>query len=268
MKHLWLILYLLPSLSFAEIAIIHDEAKDGGKVEVAHVDAGAVQGTIQPGAVQVPVTGTVQAGAVQTTFSSPLLHNDMPITLDAPMTIKEGAVAFTLYPRCLNFSVEPGAVQVQPGAMQIKVILEVPPEIAKIAQTSQAVSSDVKNVWAWRYWILGVAILVGAMAVALAWQHGRGRGHKATIAALTKTILVMALCLALNGCGWAAAGTLFTASGSLGPKLTEVVAVSTAAATLAKSTVDGVTAVEEFKAMMRGRNPHVVTSNGNITGGK
>ena len=64
-------------------------------------------------------------------------------------------------------------------------------------------------------------------------------------------IMVLALVLTcLPGC----ADVIFTASGALAPKVAMGIAAATGAATLAKSSVEGVTAVEEFKAMMRGRN--------------
>ena len=78
------------------------------------------------------------------------------------------------------------------------------------------------------------------------------------------------LLLVLVGCADAGAAighTLFTSSGALAPKAAEIVAASTAAATLTKSAVDGVSAIEEFKAMMQGKSPKKaggLTSNANI----
>ena len=94
----------------------------------------------------------------------------------------------------------------------------------------------------------GLALL--GLGAAL-WLHGRNRGHQATIATLTKLAGPMIVCLMLNGC----ADVIFTASGALAPKVVTIVAVAGAAGTVAKSAVDGVSAIEELKAISKGKNP-------------
>ena len=42
MKKLWWLFFIQPGLVFAELAVVHNEAKENGKIEVAHVDAGGL----------------------------------------------------------------------------------------------------------------------------------------------------------------------------------------------------------------------------------
>lgn len=66
-----------------------------------------------------------------------------------------------------------------------------------------------------------------------------------------KIAVIAILCFMLSGC----APVIFTASGALAPKVAMGVAAAAAAGTLAKSAVDGVSAVEELKAEFQGKTP-------------
>ena len=230
--------------------MLHEEAKDNGKVEVAHVDAGAVQVTgTATGTVNVPVqSGAIQAtGTLANNFEQPLATVTAPVHVDAPMTVQKGAFEFSLYPRAFSLNFDEGSISVP-----VNVKLDLGPaakELAAAIKPAQDAAHDAAIVWKYKDWILGGGLVLAAALAA--WLHGRNRGHKATIAALTKLAGMVAICLTLNGC----ADVIFTASGALAPKVAMGVAAAGAAGTLVKSAVDGVSAIEELKAEFKGKNP-------------
>ncbi len=239
----------MPALSFAELSVVHDENKDGGKTEIGHVDAGAVQ---------MPITGQVNAevkpgaftatGTATTTFNQPL----GTMKVDAPMTVAAGAVPVHFELNNFPHGLELVHMDENAVPVNVKVNIDLGPVAAQVAALIQPVKeaeANAKKVWDWRYWILTALAALG-VGTAL-WLHGRNRGHKATIVALTKIAGVVLFC-ALSGC----ADTIFTATGALAPKVAMGIAAAGAVGTLAKSAVDGVSAIEELKAEMQGKTPH------------
>jgi hypothetical protein len=184
MKHLWLIISLLPALSFAEFAVVHDELKDGSKMEVAHVDAGAVQ---------MPITGQLNAAVKSGAFKV-----DAPITntatfdkevfkaeagafkVDAPMNVQKGAFEFSLYPRAFSLNFDEGSIQVP-----INVKLDLGPAAEKIAaviKPAQEAAAGVEAVVGhWRLIAEGIGGLALALAVGWYFSH---HGQKKVIAVL------------------------------------------------------------------------------------
>lgn len=226
---------------------MHNEAKDSGKVDIAHVDAGAVQAT---------ATGTINAtvqpeamkfsGALTNTFQSPLA------TVNTPVTIADGAVPckfdFMMCPHGITgVQVEDGGTLSKIDApitvnIDIKPMAEALKEIAKPFQETAAKAKDIYDD-RWRFAAGGLlfAILVG-------WFF-HAHGNRKVISALKSGSTLLCL-LWLSGCA-----PLFTASGALAPKVAVIVAGAGAAGTVAKSVVDGVDAFEEAKAIMKGKNP-------------
>ena len=249
MKIFWLTIFLAPAICYAQLGIEVDP-KDSAVVQVAPVEAGAVQasgsitGTVQPGAFQAPVT---------TTFNAPLAPINAPMKFDAPLTVAAGALPVHLelnnFPHGVELlHMDENAV---PVTVNIKIDLgPVAAQIAALVKPAVDAEAEAKKVWGWRYWILAGLAALGIGAAL--WLHGRSRGHVATIKALTQTLTLLAVLLALPGCGWEAAATLMHPTPA---HLATITAGATAAATITKSAVEGVSAIEELKAEFQGKTP-------------
>jgi hypothetical protein len=156
---------------------------------VAHVEKGAVQATVtgnltsdvSAGAVQA----TVQPGAMvaTATFQQPLL-NFPPVNVTAPMGVSEGAVqAPVTFSTDSVAHVEKGAVtfEVSPGAIVIHAEglasgMEKP--MAEVSQTVKAAYEDGRN-----YILIGSAVAVGLIVVIALVNHF----HHVRYAALLKS---------------------------------------------------------------------------------
>ena len=198
MKHLWLILSLLPALSFAEFAVVHDELKDGSKMEVAHVDAGAVQAPVSftdmfkaawnDGAIR----NTIQRGAVTVDNHAPLMHADNATGLNiAGDGIEIKPYAFNVE-RLIDFKEKaffaPVTVNVpekilQPVGDSLKELVSI---IKDIKTDTRAAGAKVEQGGKILLYVLGGALALALMVTAL--LFGIGRGHKATVAAHKATI--------------------------------------------------------------------------------
>jgi hypothetical protein len=192
MKQLWLILYLLPSLSFAELSVIHDELKDGSKMEVAHVDAGAVPVTLtdmfkaawNDGAIR----NTIEKGAVTVDNHAPLMHADNATGVNiAGDGIEFKPYAFNVE-RLIDFKEKaffaPVTVNVpekilQPVGDSLKELVSI---IKDIKTDTCAAGEKVKKDSVILFWV--IVALAGVAVCIACWLHGRNKGHQATIAAL------------------------------------------------------------------------------------
>ena len=163
----------------AELSGQHNEARDGGKADGVEVDAGAVQSSVtgnfstSPGTIE----NTIESGAITTNFQQPLMT--MPVKVEAPMIVKEGAFRFELCPRAFSVNVDEGACQliVQPGAFvaTINAKVECPPELTKAVQSASSTAKDVEIAWKYKDWLFGA---LAALGVLVAWLHGKSQGVK------------------------------------------------------------------------------------------
>lgn len=163
-------------------AMLNAEVKEGAVSPdgIAHVESGAVQVTgtinsdVKPGAVQA----TVQPGAITgtATFNKSLIAAEAgACKIEAPLTVKEGAVQLTLYPRAFSLNVEDGAVQVQPGAVVIKADFgPLASKMAEVIKPAQDAARDVAAVAShWRLIAEGVCAV--ALALLVGWiMHAHG----------------------------------------------------------------------------------------------
>jgi hypothetical protein len=171
-------------------AMLNAEVKEGAVSPdgIAHVETGAVQVTgtinsdVKPGAVQA----TVQPGAISSTatFNKSLIAAEAgACKIEAPMTVKEGAIQLTLYPRAFSLNVEDGAVQVQPGAVVIKADFgPLASKMAEVIKPAQDAAASVESVIGhWRLIAEGIGGLSLALAVGWYFSH---HGQKKMIAQL------------------------------------------------------------------------------------
>ena len=129
-----IILALCP-LAFAEFAVVHDELKDGSKMEVAHVDAGAVQ---------APITSTVSAevkpgaftanGTATTTFNQPLAT----LKAEAPVTVAAGAVPVHFELNNFPHGLELVHMDENAVPVNVKVNIDLGPVAAQLSAQCQA----------------------------------------------------------------------------------------------------------------------------------
>ena len=166
MKKLWLTILLMPAICFAEFAVVHDELKDGSKMEVAHVDAGAVSAT---GTVAIPVeSGAVKVdGTLTNNFQQPLATVSAPI---GPFSGTMAAGAVPVHVELNNFPHGLELVHMDEGAVPVTVNIKmdlgpVAKELAAVIQPAKGAITKAQQLYDDRWKIacggLFVAILVG-----------------------------------------------------------------------------------------------------------